>query len=650
MIQRYLILLGLLVFAVGCNSIPDDVQEAINQTHVNRRELSKVIEHYQQTGERKKLKAAFFLIRNMPGKFSETNPYSSDLFRIGRVTDSLKKAGNSREIIDSCISKHLQGLKEEMFETRKPVERAYDLDVMTSDYLIKNINLAFKAWELPWARHLTFNQFCEYLLPYRVNEEPLGNWREYFMNKFMYYKDSVKDASDPREMAMLLSNHLYRRWTHSDSFDNFPIYPDAVQLYKDGIGMCDQRYYLMTCMLRSMGVACAIDFTPQWQTWHGGHSWISIIDKDGKSSAFNAGEDNACFKDKNLVPMGSATVVYRKYFNRINPDAPVGNLPALLTNQYVKNVSDEYEYPQNTLTIHLESKDEADFIVLCCFNYGYSNTPVICRKVKSKKVVFENLGIPAVYIPVMVKNNQLKYMKPYLLRKDGEIKKYGIDPGSTHDIKVYRKYPSSGEFIDYGKGMIGAKIQVSNKADFSDAVDILTIKADPEYFESVTVEKEADFRYIRYKGSDSSDIRIAEVEFFDEFDKPLLGKVFCQLKGKDKYESVPENAFDMNIETNFNAVKGSWVAMDLRTRNKRKIQKINYVQRNNMNFVVQGNTYELLYLDNNNNWISCGKQEATSNFVYYKNIPKGALLLLKNLSTGKQERVFICEGNNQWFM
>jgi hypothetical protein len=59
---------------------------------------------------------------------------------------------------------------------------AYDLHIISADYLIDNIDRAFDDWQNGnWATHLNFEEFCEYLLPYKVAEcQSFDNWREYF--------------------------------------------------------------------------------------------------------------------------------------------------------------------------------------------------------------------------------------------------------------------------------------------------------------------------------------------------------------------------------------------------------------------------------------------------------------------------------------
>ncbi len=38
--------------------------------------------------------------------------------------------------------------------------KVMDCEVIDADYLAENIEYAFKAWELPWARDLSFEEFC----------------------------------------------------------------------------------------------------------------------------------------------------------------------------------------------------------------------------------------------------------------------------------------------------------------------------------------------------------------------------------------------------------------------------------------------------------------------------------------------------------
>lgn len=48
-----------------------------------------------------------------------------------------------------------------------------------SAFLVNHIEWAFKVWrEQPWGKHVDFDTFCEYILPYRIGDEPLSLWRK----------------------------------------------------------------------------------------------------------------------------------------------------------------------------------------------------------------------------------------------------------------------------------------------------------------------------------------------------------------------------------------------------------------------------------------------------------------------------------------
>ena len=66
------------------------------------------------------------------------------------------------------------------------------------------------------------------------------------------------------------------------------------------------------------------------------------------------------------------------------------------------------------------------------------------------------------------------------------------------------------------------------------------------------------------------------------------------------------------------------------------------------NWVKIGDTYQLFFWDKNG-WVSLGTQIATQQNVVFKNVPKNALLVLRDLTRGKQERIFTYENNKQVF-
>lgn len=126
----------------------------------------KVLDHY--ASDSLKLKAAIFLIENMPGHYSLDGPYLRQLQRI----------------IDSTGTPYLMKKVILMQPLRYPYSRQQlraepDLEQVKADYLIHQIDQTFRLWtNSPWLEDLTLESFLEYLLPYRIGNEPLDYWRD----------------------------------------------------------------------------------------------------------------------------------------------------------------------------------------------------------------------------------------------------------------------------------------------------------------------------------------------------------------------------------------------------------------------------------------------------------------------------------------
>ena len=78
-----------------------------------------------------------------------------------------------------------------------------------------------------------------------------------------------------------------------------------------------------------------------------------------------------------------------------------------------------------------------------------------------------------------------------------------------------------------------------------------------------------------------------------------------------------------------------------------KVDRIVYTPRNRDNYVRPGDVYELFYCERD--WQSAGTIKATADSLVFRNIPENALLLLRNHTRGKDERIFVYEnGEQQW--
>lgn len=73
-----------------------------------------------------------------------------------------------------------------------------DIAEADSAYLCDNIDWSFKVWEEQlWGRNVSFEDFCEYILPYRVGNEALSSWRQDYYKDFNGILDSLRASDGP---------------------------------------------------------------------------------------------------------------------------------------------------------------------------------------------------------------------------------------------------------------------------------------------------------------------------------------------------------------------------------------------------------------------------------------------------------------------
>ena len=77
------------------------------------------------------------------------------------------------------------------------------------------------------------------------------------------------------------------------------------------------------------------------------------------------------------------------------------------------------------------------------------------------------------------------------------------------------------------------------------------------------------------------------------------------------------------------------------------LSRICFLPRSDDNFIREGELYELCFWDGR--WVSLGTRTGSrqTQELIYDNIPSNALLLLHNLTKGKEERIFTYENSRQ---
>jgi len=405
------IFLILVCFLCSCTRYSGDIKTVLKQAGNNRGELEKVLEHYSQSpADSLKLRAAEFLIGNMEYKYSDYYAFVEPFLKIYQAD---REAGYRRSVYYELCQHRLDSIIRTL---GVEAVRTYDMKIITADYLIKNIELSFQMWSKPWAKRFSIDQFCEYILPYRIFNEPLSDWRETFIKKYEWVEDSVANMSDTEEIALYL-NDLIGKEFRGDEF-GLP-FPSVVALDSVKIGECGDRYFLVTHVLRAMGIPAMIDYTPQNDNTFKSHSWTVYLDTSFRYRPFDGGSTrpvpfrkqelspHSSFPEKTIIPLanGFGSNVYRNTY-AVNKNSLVRTLkgkctlPPLFENPYLKKVTELYEFEMYDTELDLGKYGvrNNELIYLAVFGYGDNLREADWGIVKNKKMQFKNIGANIVYL------------------------------------------------------------------------------------------------------------------------------------------------------------------------------------------------------------------------------------------------------------
>lgn len=632
-----MLLLGALAITISCDlndrTIPRDVREVIKSANKNGSELQKVIDYYKLEGDSLKVEAAYFIIRNMPGHYSLNyeglNKYNVVFDSVGKIDDIGKKKKNIFiKLTDSLsIKKHHQNR-----------ELIFDIDTITSSFLIENIELAFDAWQrTPLKYKVNFDEFCKGVLPYRTTNELLEfKSRRNLFNEYCWVYDSLE-----RDVPMIdIITQIITQFDFFIALEIHEYYPTIFtvsQTRKTKFGVCSDGVNYFTHLFRAIGIPCSYNYIMQWGNYKDlGHSFIGINTK-----LFELYTGPSSVKDvKEMYAEESLPKVYRKTF-QIAKDNYVAQ------DYHSKDVTNEFKKTANIdCDIILNRGNLPKIGSVCVFKPLNGWTPISVAKIRRGKLKATNLGTQVIYMPGYFNESNFSPVN-YPIHIDEFGKSNIIKPSilKYDSIILYRKYPVASprhiKKLGWKTLLNKCIIQGANKDDFSDAKTIWEVDDfNSTHMQFIHFNEAKNFKLFRIMADEEA--YIAEFQLFDNHHNLLKGEVFGLSSEKRR---VKERAFDNNPITYFGGKKHFYAG--LKFSNTQSVKKIGLQARNDDNHINIGEHYELLYWDKE--WISLGDKQAKDTFLVYKDVPKNSLFWLKNLSKGKEEYAFIIKNDKQFW-
>lgn len=593
----------------------------------NRPELEKVLTHYStDPADSLKLRAAEFLISNMPWHYSYGGEYYDGYVR---------KVDSMHYDLPIELRLVLYILPEKSPALVGKLEIKPDIEHMRADYLTHNIEHSFDMWEnSPWLRELSFENFCEYLLPYRLGHEPLLHWKDSLPETFhLKIKDVTENlpdvAGDPYVLYRLLEYHLMRSAPDYNVFEVELPDPDIGGYTFD----CMDGSLAYAYLWRMCGIPTAVDFMPRWNNGNNNHSDIAIID-----------EHSAVGFVPN-TPHLTAAKVYRNGFS-VNEPGRLQQLPKHLSsgiqNPFMKDVTAGYVHTSDITIDCPSASGRFSQAFIGVFGLGWEG--VAHAKVRNGKAVFKDMGAGYVYIPFYEEDGrQVFFSNPFYLDAQSRLHYFKPDKNRLQTVTLERKDKIFEYKIWWSQLFRNACIEASDDISFN-KLETLFTQEENTYWRiiDVPVDSSVPMRYYRIINN-GWPTDLAEIHFYGKDGEEIKGTFI----GDPVTMANPDlpNIQDGDLLT-FAAFE-SWVGMDF--GKPVALSRIEYVPRNDKNGIYPGMQYELLYFDTDR-WASMGVQTATGYTITYDNVPDGALLWLRNLTEGREERIFTYEdGRQNWF-
>ena len=193
----------------------------------------------------------------------------------GDIDRELKIAGKNKNQIKKALRKvpkvHRAGM--EWLIKHMPEE---DLKNVTSDFLLENCELAYKAWkEASWGREIPEDVFFEYVLPFANLNEKRESWRKDF-----YYRFSgiMRNSASSYQAAASLNNKMFEMVGVKYSTKRSKADQAPYESMETGLASCTGLSILLIDACRSIGVPARFVGTPMWYNNSGNHSWVEIWD------------------------------------------------------------------------------------------------------------------------------------------------------------------------------------------------------------------------------------------------------------------------------------------------------------------------------------------------------------------------------------
>ncbi len=436
MLKSCIAITTLSIMMLGCGvaqSDLDPVATVLAEAGDNRDELQQVLDHYAAEGDSLKLDAARFLIGNMQG-------HSYVTYYLHDTTDNkIPFKVTDYEDFDALLSAAdaLEDRHGSLDFSRHDPE--YDINTITAEFLITNIDYAFRAWrERSWAHGLSYENFRDYVLPYRGSNEPLESWRPAMFDKYADIGAQLEDSTDPLLATVVINRDIMSWFGFDPRYYYHPTDQSLSEMQASGLGRCEDMTNITIYAMRANGIGVTSDYTPHWANTGNNHAWNAILTPDGDVLPFMGAEANP--GEYRLA--NKLAKAYRKNFaeqpeNLVFQDRKQEKVPRWLGGKTYTDVTVDYVgVCQVDISFEQTVPDSVDIAYLCVFNSGEWKA-IHWGRVIDNRALFTDMGKEIAYLPALYLNEEIvPFGSPFILHDDCTQEMLVASDDATESIRI----------------------------------------------------------------------------------------------------------------------------------------------------------------------------------------------------------------------
>jgi len=378
------------------SGIPPQVVKVLNISGIHKPELARFILETELKDDSSKLDAAYFLVSNLATNYTAfytLQDSSGTEYEI--KPNNFKNYAEIKYYLDS-----IEDLNGELFYRADSF--LIDYSEVSTQYLNSTVDKAFRVWrENLDKRDYSFDLFKKYILPYRVANEEIEPFRDFLSKEFSSFIDDKKTF---KENVAFINDRLNSLVVYDETFIKEQRVLPLKKLLERGRGNLLEINILKVKVMRSMGFAAAMDYTPFVVDSSGWYAWATVMSPRGEEITMDIAD--GLLEDSMAKRFAK---VYRRTFytdtsSLYATKKQLEDTPYFLGHFNNIDVSKNYFEVKN---IRIKTNSNETYLYLAVFNDD-ALRPVDWALIENGMAEFDDMGAAISYVPVLWQNGKVK--------------------------------------------------------------------------------------------------------------------------------------------------------------------------------------------------------------------------------------------------